>query len=58
MELDQDEVNKIFDKIVYDVLNDPKIQKIAEEQDLLYGRGSLTSEDLKIQFTIWNDDTE
>ena len=52
MELNQDEVNKIFDNIVHDVLNDPEIQKIAEEQDLLHGRGSLTAEDLKMRFTI------
>ncbi len=40
----------IFNKIVNDVLNDPEVQKQAEEEQRLYG--TLTEEDLKMRFTI------
>ena len=43
---------KIFEKILEEVNNDPKVKLYAEELEQLMGESSLTADDLKKRFTI------
>lgn len=44
------EMAEIFEQVMENVLNDPETARQAEEWHQLYG--TLTAEDLKMQFTI------
>lgn len=52
LQMDREKAIKIFSEICDEVMNDPETWRIAEEMDLLYGRRSLTTEDLQQRFTI------
>lgn len=49
MEIEIDSA-KIFQEVLEDINKDPKTKRLAEEYQRLYG--TLTSDDLKMQFTI------